>query len=60
MILRESFIFKTKTNNEIIIINLIFVTKNVFQSLIKCELIKKLNFDFDHEAIVIKFKRETF
>ena len=57
LILKDMLIFKQKKRSEVIIINLTLIIINIADNMIKCDIIKKLNYDFDHETLLIKLNR---
>ena len=46
--------FKRRKRNDIIIINLIFAIIKTINAIIRYDISRKLNFDFDYEAIITK------
>ena len=57
LISKNISIFKQKKRNEIIIINLTLIIINIANIIIKCDIIKKLNYDFDYKALLTKLNR---
>ena len=57
LISKNILIFKQKKRSEVIIINLTLIIINIVNIIIKCDITKKLNYDFDHEVLLIKLNR---
>ena len=56
-IFENIIIFKLRKRSEIMIINFIFITINIVNIIIKCDIIKKLNFDLNYETLFTKLNR---
>ena len=54
LILEDIIIFKIKKYSETIIINLLLIIINIIDIIIKYNIIKKFDLDFNYEAILIK------
>ena len=55
---KDIIIFKSRKRSEVIIIDLTLIIINIIDIIVKCDITKKIDFNFDYEVLLTKLNRE--